>query len=239
VAGSASEPGAGWAAVQLLADPTRRRIFDAVRAAHAPVSRDEVASAAGVHRPLAAFHLDRLADAGLLKVTFARPPGRTGRGAGRPTKRYDAREVTVAASVPARNHDLVGRILARAVAEAPKHADEQAQALAEAEGQRIGETRRPGRRLSGAATMDAASDALSRLGYEPELVDGVLRLRNCPFHGIVEAAPELVCAMNHRLVTGLLCGLGGARAVGAELDPTPGECCVTVAKRRPALHRRR
>jgi len=234
-------PGADaeWAAVQLLADPTRRRVFDAVRAARGPVTRDEVAAAANVQRPLAAFHLDRLAEAGLLRVSYARPPGRSGRGAGRPSKRYDAREARVAVSVPARQLDLVGRLLARAVAQAPDHADQRAVELAEAEGQRLGEARSPRRRLNATATIDLVADALAGLGYEPEVSAGALRLRNCPFHGVVEAAPELVCAMNERLVAGLLRGVGGSRRVGAALEPAPGECCVTVARRRPALHRLR
>jgi predicted ArsR family transcriptional regulator len=53
-----------------------------------PVGRDAVAARVGVGRTLAAFHLDKLAAAGLLTISFARPPGRTGPGAGRPAKLY-------------------------------------------------------------------------------------------------------------------------------------------------------
>jgi predicted ArsR family transcriptional regulator len=216
--------------VQVLAEPTRRAVFDAVRAARQPVTRDDVATAVGLQRPLAAFHLDRLAEAGLLHVSYARPPDRTGRGAGRPAKRYDATGVAVSVAVPGRRHDLVGRLLARAIAEKPANAEEHLRALAEREGQRLGERHRSGRRSS-EATLRNAAVALTELGYEPVREGPTLRLRNCPFHGVVEAAPELVCAMNHRLVTGLVDGLGGGRQIDVTLAPVPGECCVSVAKR--------
>src|SRR5829696_2527621 len=46
------------------------------------VSRDEAADAVGVPRSVAAFHLDKLAEADLVQVRFERPPGRGGPGAG-------------------------------------------------------------------------------------------------------------------------------------------------------------
>src|SRR5579884_1175236 len=236
-----------WDGVEALAEPTRRAVFAAVRAARRPVTRDEVAAEVGLQRTLAAFHLDRLAEAGLVEVSYARPPGRTGRGAGRPAKRYDASDVTVAFSLPGRQHELVGQLLARAVAEQPRRADHRAAELAEAEGERLaglarndqaGEKRtsRPGsrpRRMNPDATLVAADAVLRELGYEPHQEGSSLRLRNCPFHGVMEAAPQLVCTMNHRLVSGLLAGLGGSSQVTASLHPSPGECCVVVEKRSP------
>jgi predicted ArsR family transcriptional regulator len=74
------------AAVAALADPMRRRAYDMVCSSETAVSRDEAASALGIGRTLAAFHLDKLADLGLLEVAFARRTGRSGPGAGRPAK---------------------------------------------------------------------------------------------------------------------------------------------------------
>ena len=51
-----------------LADKVRRRLYEHVVAQGAPVDRDAAAGALGIGRPLAAFHLDRLAEAGLLDV---------------------------------------------------------------------------------------------------------------------------------------------------------------------------
>src|SRR5688572_9227641 len=103
-------------ALSALDDPTRRRAYDYVVAESRRVARDEVAEALGIGRTLAAYHLDRLADGGLLEVAYERRTGRAGPGAGRPAKVYErsAREVTV--SVPPRDYGLAARLLAHAAA---------------------------------------------------------------------------------------------------------------------------
>jgi predicted ArsR family transcriptional regulator len=58
-----------------------------------------------------------------------------------------------------------------------------------------------------------------------------VRLRNCPFHAVVDVAPLLVCGVNEAFLTGLLGGLGGHKAVTAALDGEAPDCCVTIAKR--------
>src|SRR5437870_3947726 len=99
-----------WEAMHLLAEPTRRQVFEACRTAEAPLTRDDVASATGISRRLAAFHLDVLADAGLLTVDYARPEGRTGPGAGRPAKRYAAGSIALELTIPARRYELAARV---------------------------------------------------------------------------------------------------------------------------------
>jgi predicted ArsR family transcriptional regulator len=221
-----------WARVQLLTEPTRRRIYDAVRTSRDPVTRDAVAKATGVSRRLAAFHLDLLADSGLLSVDYARPPGRTGPGAGRPAKRYRAEDVVVEVSLPPRRYDIAARVLARAVAEPGAGSPaERAAAVAREEGRRVGEMRRAPGRMSVRRSLDSAADALADLGYEPDRDGACVRLRNCPFHAVVDVAPGLVCGLNDALISGILDGLGASDAVGAALDGVPPDCCVTVAKR--------
>ena len=56
-------------AVALLDEPRRRRLYDYVSASDHAVGRDEAAAATDISRELAAFHLDRLARAGLLDTT--------------------------------------------------------------------------------------------------------------------------------------------------------------------------
>jgi predicted ArsR family transcriptional regulator len=233
---SPAEHGSAWEALHLLTEPTRRRVYLAVRDADNPSTRDDVAATTGISRRLAAFHLDLLARAGLLDTDYARPHGRTGPGAGRPAKRYRAALVDLELSLPARRYDIAARILARAVTEAPA-GDTRAQALlvARDEGERIGTLRRPARRMSAQATLDAARTVLADLGYEPQhQPGGCIRLRNCPFHTVVDVAPDLVCCINDELVTGILDGLGGDRSVTASLDGSPPDCCVTVAAKRSA-----
>ena len=101
-------------AVALLDEPTRRRLYDVVASADAPVGRDQAASAIGISRELAAFHLDRLADAGLLETEFqrlgdaTRARRRTAREA-LPPRGARHRRVAAPARLPARRGDPRGR----------------------------------------------------------------------------------------------------------------------------------
>src|ERR1035437_5912974 len=76
------ESSADVAAVASLDEPTRRRIYDHVCARALPVSRDEVTEALGIPRRTTAFHLDRLAQLGLLPVSLCARPRASGRGGG-------------------------------------------------------------------------------------------------------------------------------------------------------------
>jgi predicted ArsR family transcriptional regulator len=75
-------------AVALLADPVRQRLYAYLRERHEPAGREDAARHAGIAVKLAAFHLDKMADAGLLEVDYRRLSGRVGPGAGRPAKVY-------------------------------------------------------------------------------------------------------------------------------------------------------
>ena len=206
-------------ALNVLGDPTRRAAYDHVAAQGRPVGRDEVATALGIGRTLAAYHLDRLADEGLLTVAYARRSGRTGPGAGRPAKLYERSDREVAVSVPPRDYGLAARLLAHAAAHDEDGATRRAlRGAAEALGREI------------AATAPAPPDVgrlLRERGYEPyEDYAGVMRLRNCPFHAVAQSRPEVVCDMNLALLGGLVAGLDGkAQAV---LEPGPGRCCVAI-----------
>src|SRR5688572_4623010 len=102
--------------VAVLAEPVRRALYAYVSDQLEPVGRDAAAEALAIGRPLAAFHLDRLVQAGLLDVTFRRLSGRAGPGAGRPAKLYhrSAREVEL--TLPARNYEIAARLFAEALA---------------------------------------------------------------------------------------------------------------------------
>src|SRR5919112_4495428 len=102
-------------AVAALDAPPRQRIYALVRSQGRPVSRDEVAGGVGISRKLAAFHLDKLLERGLLTAHYARPPGRSGPGAGRTSKMYEPSDLQVEVSIPERRYDLVGELLVDAV----------------------------------------------------------------------------------------------------------------------------
>src|SRR5689334_6824011 len=105
------------AALAALDDPVRKAVFDLVAASAEPIGRDAAAEALGVSRRIAAMHLDRLAEQGLLEFEFRRPPGRGGPGAGRPAKLYRRAGDEVAVSVPERHYDVIGELLAAAVSD--------------------------------------------------------------------------------------------------------------------------
>jgi predicted ArsR family transcriptional regulator len=210
-----------------LADPVRRRLFEYVAGQDQPVRRDEAARATGISRTLAAYHLDRLSDAGLLVTSYARPAGQTGPGAGRPAKLYRRFQGEVAVTIPPRTYGLLAGLLADAVAADGSGAIRSAlMTAAEEEGRRTGEE------------GDDLIEALRRRGYEPVVAaGGDLDLRNCPFHQLAQRHVDLVCGLNHALLRGLLSGCGQAPD-RAELAPRPGCCCVAIHAAREKPTRR-
>jgi predicted ArsR family transcriptional regulator len=215
------------AALGSLTDPVRRRLYEFVAAQAEPVGRDEAAAAAGIGRPLAAYHLDKLVELGLLSASYERRPGRRGPGAGRPAKRYarSAGEFTV--SVPPREYELAARLLAAAVAADPGGTCHTA--LRAAAGQ-LGRDLARHHQGSGPGTdaRHAIESVLRAHGFEPWLDPaGSVRLHNCPFHQLAAHHPALVCGMNLALITGMVAGVG-PDVLQPVLDPQPGCCCVAV-----------
>jgi predicted ArsR family transcriptional regulator len=211
-------------AVASLGEPTRRRIYDHVRAHPGPVSRDEVADALGVGRRTAAFHLDRLAEQGLLAVSFARRSGRSGPGAGRPAKLYQRSSRVVSVSLPPRHYDVAGRLLAGAFVEAQQSGEPPRDVLDR-------RARDLGRSLAGRRSGGGDKSVLLNLlevhGYEPNVDSGDIVLNNCPFHAMAQEHTELVCGMNLNLLEGLLDGLD-TTGLRARLDPGIARCCVRL-----------
>ena len=102
-------------AAAALADPLRRALYRYVCAADGEVGRDQAAQAVGVGRDRVASQLDKLAEAGLLEVSFRRLSGRSGPGAGRPAKLYRPAPLQIDISIPPRRYDLAADVFAGAV----------------------------------------------------------------------------------------------------------------------------
>lgn len=221
-------------AVGALDDELRQALYIFVRSQGRPVTRDEAAAAVGISRKLAAFHLDKLTERGLLAHSYARPPGRGGRGAGRSSKYYEPSERQIDVTIPERRYDLMGSVLLRALRSQPEseRGDDSARRAAAEAGREIGvaERRRLGIAPPGAERAIAVStQVLEDTGYEPYRDDeGSVRLRSCPFHALAEEDHDLVCSMNQCLVEGVVRGLGN-ETVDVVLDPIPGQCCVRLS----------
>lgn len=217
-------------AVAALDEPTRRRLYEYVVRQPAAVSRDDAAAALELPRTTAAFHLDRLVTEGLLDIIHERRTGRSGPGAGRPAKLYHRSQVQIGVSLPDRQYELAGRLLAASVQEADGTGESPRTVLdrrAHELGKQLGEARR-----TRADTDDAPETMLRTLesyGFEPRTADAEIVLGNCPFHSLAQENTQLVCGMNLRLLEGLLDGLATTEFT-ARLDPAPGHCCVRVDK---------
>ncbi len=208
-----------------LADETRRALYEYVVAQAEPVSREQASKALGMAPHNVYFHLDRLVDEGLLEVEFKRLSGKSGPGAGRPSKLYRRADRQFSVSLPERRYDLVGEILAAAVsrAAAGEPLDASLTESARQEGLELGrsvESPAP-------ASLAGLADVLGTQGYEPRVDEAAVVLANCPFDALARKHTELVCGLNQAFVQGVADGLG-CDGVTACLEPEDGRCCVTA-----------
>jgi predicted ArsR family transcriptional regulator len=220
------------AAVALLDEPVRRRLYEWVSDQDHAVGREEAARVLGISRPLAAFHLDRLTEAGLLEASYKRLTGRTGPGAGRPARVYQRAARDIAVSLPPRQYELVAEVFAQALqaiggGQPPVELREAAHATGE-------QLARRARQAEGSTDLFGV---LNAAGYEPAReADGTIRLRNCPFDALVDEHRPLVCGTNLALAEGLVDGAAPLDGTDYQprVDAQPGYCCVVF---RPAKSR--
>jgi predicted ArsR family transcriptional regulator len=227
-------------ALSALADETRQRLYGYVVARHEPVSRDQAAAAVGVSRSVAAFHLDRLVVAGLLDVEYRRLGGRSGPGAGRPSKLYRVSADVVEVSLPPRRYRFLAEWLAGALEAAwTEAAGAELRAVAAGYGEQLGRTAvdAVGRRRDRGRLLESAAAILTDAGFGARLDRDALVLDNCPFEPIAERHRSIVCEeMNRTLMSRFSAVLDAGLSVAFE--PRPGACCVvlrngTARRRRP------
>ena len=205
--------------VTVLADPTRRRVYTAVSRAAEPMSRDQVATKLGLPRSTAAFHLERLADVGLLAVEFRRLTGRTGPGSGRPAKVYVRPDSELRSRCPGGTTNSPARSW-------PRRSHAPSATTCRCATPCAMPPRAPGNASPEhppISTTRSSGPASSRTRDGDETVLGT-----CPFHRLARENPAVVCELNHAM----LCGM--AEAVGDDpgrvrLDAGSGGCCIRIA----------
>ncbi len=218
--------------LSVLAEPVRRRLFLRVANSAEPVGRDAAASAVGISRGLAAFHLDRLQEAGLLSASFqARTEGgRVGRG--RPTKVYRLADDQIDLSIPVRQYELAAGLFADALAaiERPAALD----VAARDEGRRLGGVvrERAGEGADQARLVREMEAVLAERGYRPHWEAASasvheLCLGSCPFAAVATRHQDLVCPTTQVLLDGLL-EAAGIDELETRLEPAVGRCCVVM-----------
>ena len=219
-----------------LAEPNRRRLYDYVVANGGWVSRDQAADGVELQRSVAAHHLDRLAGDGLLDVDYQRRSGRSGPGAGRPAKVYRRSQRDFEVALPPRDYELIGRLLADAIETSTQTGTDITAALDETarrQGRRLGHAMqvRLGRSRSKRRTRETVVAVLSSHGFEPvEVDDHTIVLRNCPFHHLAKSHTDLVCGINHCMISAAIAELG-IDGLDTRLEPDPDTCCVRLHQR--------
>lgn len=211
-------------AVTSLGDPVRKKLFELVRDAGAPMSRDECAEALGLPKSTIRVHLDRLVDESLLRVEFRKMGERTGPGSGRPSKLYAVARREVSASVPPRHYDLAASLLAAGVQRSIDTGGGIEASLAEVARE---EGLRMGQEAGNIHTL------LAENGYSPEPDgDGGTIMANCPFHRLSQDHQGVVCSLNGALLGGALEGCGDDRHALAP-DQEISHCCARLVPKTP------
>jgi predicted ArsR family transcriptional regulator len=221
-----------------LAAPARVRLLDTMRAVVEPLDARELGEMCGLHVNTTRFHLDVLADAGLV----AREPQLSGRR-GRPRLLYRAVVGSAGASARAPYALLAGMLASHwdGDGDGSLRAERAGYASAAA---MIVHTPRTGTAEARGHAVEADLGAqltpvvalFAELGFEPDVVeDGSaiqLRLHACPFRAVAAAHPEVVCSLHLGLLRGALERLG-VPASADELRPfvEPQLCTATLTPR--------
>jgi predicted ArsR family transcriptional regulator len=190
-----------------LGDNTRYAIYLELARSARPLTTSEIAETIGLHSNTVRPHLERMRDAGLVEVQSG------ARGEiGRPQHRY-----SLATDAPSLGLEPpVMPVLARMVlsmAERLGASVADAVAVGRDEG-----VRRSVPYDAAPSTLEAVVSDLDRLGFDPVVSDGdddtaVVAFANCPFGGLAEQHPDLVCGLHRGLLAGFVAGMGDAELV--------------------------
>lgn len=212
-----NEPG------DILAQPTRARLFALLTELRRPAPTEELAERLGLHPNGVRSHLDRLHAAGLVR----RESERLSRG--RPRDAWSVDPDAQPGGDPPTGYAALARWLVRSLAAGSgTHVRD-----IEATGREIGRELAP----SGGRPGDERRlhDVLAALGFQPERAGQAgdrmtYRLRNCPYREAVHERQALVCGLHRGLTRGLLDVIDPkTKLVGFEAkDPDLAGCLVTV-----------
>jgi predicted ArsR family transcriptional regulator len=200
----------------VLAHPTRARLFGLLAELRRPAGTDELAARLGLHPNGVRVHLGRLAGAGLVSRERVRQP-------------RDEWQIAPGAQPGGRHptgYAQLGRWLTRVISGATSLR------RVEATGRAIGRELAP---ATPHGTGDDLQAALSSLGFEPEreVESGgglIYRLGNCPYRDAVRDGPEVVCTLHRGITRGLLDVIapGAKLAEFAPRDPDSAGCLIRL-----------
>jgi predicted ArsR family transcriptional regulator len=216
-------------ALGALDEPLRLKMYRLAVAVPQGITREIAATSTGVARSVAVFHLDKLAEVGVLDVYFQRTSGVGGPGAGRPAKWYRRSATQFDCSIPPRRYQLAASMPAEVIESSSRDSLDLETILSRVvsrNGTEIGDqARRHGANPD--ELIERFTGVLERYGYEPSAVDSGVLLLNCPFHELAQEHRELTCSMNYQLLTAAARAAGLAEST-VRLDPVAERCCVRL-----------
>src|SRR4051812_12504618 len=209
------------AVLKALGDETRFSMYQELAGATSALGAHELAERLGLHANTVRLHLERLRDAGLVEVeavhrgTVGRPQHVYSLAPGAPSLGFDPPSYTLLAGLLP---SLAGRMGASA-------GDPTAAGYAwgvEA-----------GRRTRARSCVKALSAEMTRLGFDPALVQqgavADIAFLHCPFRELAEAYPELVCNLHRGICRGVVDEVGGGTVTDFATLYDPDPCRVTVS----------
>jgi predicted ArsR family transcriptional regulator len=194
-----------------LGDATRFSIYKHVVMSPEPISAGEAARQFGLHRTVARSHLEKLTEAGLVKVGTRRNP----RG-GRPAKVYSASDERIEIQLPPRRYETLSSMLIRLASKLNGRSAELAAEVGYQFGCEAAAGLRGGQHLPGGQlNLESIIAFLGERGCKPKVIvgtDGTLavEVQNCLYLELARDNPEVVCGLS----TGMLCGLLDADPAG-------------------------
>lgn len=221
-------PSGEEAAADVLAQPTRARLFGRLASLGRSAGTDELAAELGLHPSGVRVHLERLRAAGL--VVRERAP----QTLGRPRDSWSIAPDALPGSEPPHAYRQLARWLAASIPPRPARVRE-----VERAGRDLGRDLVPeGDRSRPEETMGRV---LTALGFAPQRQRApsgriVFRLGHCPYREAVHVNQTVVCALHRGLTRGLLDGLQPTARLTAFApeDPDRAGCLVEVEGLRPA-----
>lgn len=223
----AARPGDVARAHQALAEVSRLRLLEVVRAHREGLSAAEAGVEVGLHLATTRQHLEVLVEAGLLVRSAEERSVR-----GRPRVIYRS-----SGEPDARGGDgyrLLADILASMVEASVRRPADAAEDAGLAWGRSLVERPRPLERVSRSAAEERITTLLDQLGFEPELVGARGRrrvlLHRCPFLDLATEHRSVICSAHLGIIKGALDELGLA-AGNVTLEPLvrPTLCVARLA----------
>lgn len=180
---------------EVLAQPTRARLFTLLTELRRPAGTVELAERLQLHPNGVRIHLERMEQAGLLQRS------RLPRRRGRPPDAWVISPDADPGGRPPRAYRDLGRWLARALRTQPAGMES-----VEETGREIGRELAP---ANGPRGLDALMASLTAMGFQPAIKRrqgaqvGVC-LHNCPYADAVHENQPVVCALHRGMTRGLL-----------------------------------